>query len=133
MRRRISRVLRHCRCCHGTPFPATAAGCIAGQLVVVAGGLVDDTVFSIAQGTGEPDDIPGPCACNFRFYGLVFHWIIDLVILSGMRIRSHREIRSSIQEGFKRILSRKILARELPAELVSKIVYDCCTIGGQRV
>ena len=79
---------------------------------MVAGGLVDDTVFSIAQGTGEPDDIPGPRACNFRFYGLVFHWVIDLVILSGIRIRPQREIRASIQEGFKRILSRKILARD---------------------
>jgi hypothetical protein len=78
---------------------------------MVAGSLVDDTVLSIAQGTGEPDNIPGPRTCNFRFYGLVFHWIIDLVILSGTRIRPQREIRSSIQEGFKRILSRKILAR----------------------
>jgi hypothetical protein len=100
---------------------------------VVAGSLVDDTVLSIAQGTGEPDDIPGPRSCNFRLYGLVFHWIIDLVFLSGIRIRSQREIRSSIQEGFNRILSRKILARRLPAELVSKIVYDSGTIGGQRV
>ena len=113
MCRRISRVLRHCWCCYYAPFPATSAGRIAGQLVVVAGSLVDDTVLSIAQGTGKPDNIPGPCSCNFRFYGLVFHWIIDLVVLclaygSGL----FWEIRSSIQEGFKRILSRKILARD---------------------
>jgi hypothetical protein len=100
---------------------------------VVAGGLVDDTVFSMAPGTGEPDDIPGPRTCNFGFYGLVFHWIIDLVIRSGIRIRAHREIRSSIQEGFKRILSHKILARELSVELVSKIVFDSGIISGQRV
>ena len=50
---------------------------------MVTGSLVDDTVFSITQGAGEPDDIPGPRACNFRFYGMAFHVINDLVILSG--------------------------------------------------
>jgi len=69
----MPRVLRHCRGCHHNPFPAAAAGRIPGRLVMVAGGLVDDTVFSIAQRAGEPDNIPGSRAANFWFYGMVFH------------------------------------------------------------
>ncbi len=40
---------------------------------MVAGSFIDDTVFSIAQRAGKPDDIPGSRACDFRFYGIVFH------------------------------------------------------------
>jgi len=29
---------------------------------MITGSLVDDTVFGITQGAGEPDDIPGPRA-----------------------------------------------------------------------
>jgi hypothetical protein len=48
-------------------------GRIPGHLVMVTGGFIDDTVFGIAHGTVEPDDIPGSRAGNFRFNGMVFH------------------------------------------------------------
>jgi hypothetical protein len=41
-----------------------------------------------------------------------------------------REIRSSIQEGFKRIVWIEILCPEVPGGTSSKIVYDSYTISG---
>jgi hypothetical protein len=81
--RGISRVLRHRRGFHDTLFPATGTGRLPGQLVMIAGGFIDDMVFSIALRAGEPDDIPGSCAGDFRFYGGFYHRCIDLVIVSG--------------------------------------------------
>ncbi len=33
-------------------------GRIPAHFIVIAGGFIDDTVFSIAHGAGIPDDIP---------------------------------------------------------------------------
>jgi hypothetical protein len=71
--RRISRVLRHRGGCNDTALPAAGTGRLPGQLVMVAGGFVDDMVFSIALRAGKPDNVPGSCACDFRFYGRSFH------------------------------------------------------------
>jgi len=98
--RRISRVLPHCRRHHPAPFPAAGTGRVPGELVMVAGGFIDDTVFGIAQGTGVPDDIPGPRARDVRMNGMVDHGRMYLSILFGRSSSHHREIRLSLGAGF---------------------------------
>lgn len=81
--RRIFRALPYRRRHHPAPFPAAGTRRIPVELVMVAGGFIDDTVFGITPGTGVTDDIPGPRARDFRMNGMVCHGRMYLRILFG--------------------------------------------------
>jgi hypothetical protein len=85
-------------------FPAVHTGSIACLFVVVAWRLVDDRVLGIAQGTGEPDNIPGSRSHNFRFHGVFYH---DVAL--WLQPTSNR---GELQSGFDRLcLEKKVVQR----------------------
>jgi len=58
---------------NGRAFPAVPAGRIPGFPVKLRWDPVDNHIFCIATRTCPPDNVPGTCSPDYRFFGFLSH------------------------------------------------------------
>lgn len=116
-------------------FPAVPAAGIPALLEVIPGDLADDDILVHARGAGEPDHIPGACACDFWVFQSFSHG--DSWYLAGSG-RGNMIAPLRYCSGTKRVLwdmvwparMREILTRTDPRFIKPfKIMYTVCAPG----